>query len=599
MSAYPDGNSVVIIGVGLVGSAVLNELVLRWVRGHGARTAGTSVERLPEIEVIYITARSEAKLIEQLRRMRDILCPAEGVVVEQHGPLQLGLRCGAHRLRVAAETLDILPQHLGPATADSEQFRKASSLYLYLARRRPGTLIIGANLAGMIAYAEQPEAVQNLVLAWIFATLKQVVDECGIGTVAVIGTTALGGMGTNMVWTHQSSQRMDAHLVRKILAAYGILGILDRIHWDKDSAARWILLTPGSLLGYDYLTIGPVSYSTVPEGLPAEVERLVTGNALRIPLFAPLEVDLALLSEEEICWEARRLGDAFLTGAQIKCGESGVYSPLQFACISHALQMGFNTNAYIAKILIEEWTGKPTGYNQIPLGSGKVIEPTAQGQNERDLALRRLLALEHESGSRSPPVYPALGSSRTQKEIVLADLLYRLLTQRFGEPTLQQIASYHPQRLAEDLWVYLQDHPRLLAEIVAVIPIISPDGRVHVGPYLICLGRGITRTSDMQMLTHGESFQEFAVLRAVDLRPCREQIVRQQRTYETGVTVLVDRAQFLVGSVEALPYAVIDQCGGALDPRIRHWKMLTADSKTVFDPVLFVVQFLGGERPHQ
>jgi hypothetical protein len=499
-----------------------------------------------------------------------------------------------------AEPLDILPTGLTSANVEDETFRRESPLYSYLATKRPKTLVIGANLAAIVAYTAEMEEIRTLVLAWLLTTLKRAADELGIDTIAIVGTTALGGQGTNMVWTHQSSQEMDSNLTSKILAAYGILGVLDRACWDTDSTCRLILLTPGSLLGYDYLDFGPVKYFLIPEGLPKEVEEVVRNSDLNIPLYDPVEVDLESLSDELIQWDERRVEKAFLSGAKIKCGETGDLSPLQFACISHAFQMGFNTDVYVAKILIDELMGKTTGYNQIPLGSGKVLEPTAQGQNERSLALERLDELELENGTRSPSVYPALGSPRAQKEIALADLLYRLLTDRFGESTLQQICEYDPEVLASDLWNYLQDHPRLLAEIAAVIPVISPGGQVYVGPHVMYLNKGITRTSDLIELTDRERFRDFATLGAVDLRPSRDCIEREPKVYETGVEVLIKRAQFILDKcVGAFPPDVIDRGGSAIDPRIRHWETLTSGQQTILDPVFFVIQFLGGERPYQ
>jgi len=406
-------------------------------------------------------------------------------------------------------------------------------------------------------------------------------------------------MGTNMVWTHQSSQQLDSNLVNKILAAYGILGIIDRIHQDTDSSSRWVLLTPGSLLGYDYLDSGQVRYFSLPAGLPEEVEALIRSSCLRVPLYTPLEVDLSALSGEVVSWEKRRIKEAFLSGPKIKCGESGEYSPLQFACLSHAFQMGFNTDVYIARILVEELMGKNTGYNQIPIGAGKVIEPTAQGQNERDLILKRFAEMEQETGTRAPPVYPALGSARTQKEMVIADLLYRLLKDRSGEPTLQQIAACDPETLAADLWKYLQTHPQLFAEITAVIPVISPAGKVCTGPHVMFLNRGITRTSDLADLAEEKSFRDFAALGAVDLRPGREQVECGLRKYETGVEVVISRARFILENyVMAFTPEVVDLAGSTVDSRVRHWKTLTSESQTAFDPVFFVVQFLGGERPY-
>jgi hypothetical protein len=590
-------NTVTIIGAGLVGSAVLRELARGWARTQKEHTPPQQDTQLrySEMKTISFTARSQSRLIHQIQKTRDVLIREEGVIAEQDSPLTLTISSGSHRLNIEADLLDILPKGLTSSTIDDEKFRKASSLYSFLANKRPDILIMGVNLATM---ATKMKEIQNLVLAWTLTTLKQAADEFNIETVAIIGTTALGGQGTNMAWSHQSSQQMDANLVNKILAAYGILGIVDRIHYDTDSHSRWIFLSPGSLLGYDHLDFGAPTYFSAPQGLPAEVEEVISSSGLRIPLYDPVEVNLTALSEEVIPWKERRRKEAFLNGAKIKCGESGEFSPMQFACISHAFQMGLNTDVYIARILIDELKRKSTGYNQIPLGSGKIIEPTVQGQNDRDLALRRLAELEN--GIRSPPVYPALGSPRAQKEIVSADLLFRFLTDHYGEPTLQQIAEYDPISLANDLWNYLKTHPQLLSEITAVIPVISPSGQIFTGPHVMYLNTGIIRTSDLAELTDTDRFLDFAALGAIDLRPMKDRVERELRVYETGVEILINRAKFILDkNVDAFPPTAFNVYGSAIDPRILHWQMLTSGSQTIFDPVFFVVQFLGGARPFQ
>jgi hypothetical protein len=598
-------DSVAIVGVGLVGGAVLRELVLGWIRGHRTHSPADN-QRQPEItqllniDKIHVTALTRSELVYQFEKTKAFLGESKSVALETDGDLQLTIHSGNHRLSLEAEALDILPEGLSPSTVEDESFRRESSLYRYLAAKQPKTIVIGANLAAIIAYTRELEELGTLALAWLLTTLKRAADELRIDTVAIVGTTALGGLGTNIAWSHQSSQEMDSALTSKILAAYGILGVLDRAASDTDSSTRWILLTPGSLLGYDYLDFGPVKYFSIPERLPTEVEVVVHNSNLSIPLYEPLEVDPQSPSDGLIDWEKHRSGTPFLMGAKVKCGESGDFSPMQFACISHAFQMGFNTDVHVARILIDELLGKTTGYNQIPLGSGTVLEPTDQGQNERNLAMERLAELELENGTRSPPVYPALGSPRAQKEIVMADLLYRLLTDRFGEPTLQQISGYTPQSLAEDLWGYLLDEPQLLAEITAVIPVISPEGHVWVGPHVMYLNKGIARTSDLGELTELERFREFAAFGAVDLRPGKDSIVHEPKTYETGVEVLIERAQLILDRyVGAFPSNVIDQGGSAIDPRIRHWAGLTSGGSTIFDPVFYVIQFLGGERPYR
>ncbi len=602
MSEKNGEKSTLIIGAGLVGGAVLREIVQGWAHRHrkqGDCDFGDQPSTAPclDTDLIHITATREATLIRQLEKTRLFLSGEDGVSLEQEGELNLGVRCGDHLLRIEAATLDILPRGLGFSTANDDSFRRQSSLYVFLAEKRPKTLIIGAGLASIVAYVKALEQIQNLALSWILITLKRAVDEFGIETVAILGTTGLGGQGTNLVWTHQSSQEMDVNLTSKVVAAYGILGVLDRIRWDTDSVARWILLAPGSLLGYDGLDFGPVPYLRVPEGLPAKVAEIIGDSGRKIPLYQPAKIDLRALSDGLIPWSRQRLNETFLEGAKILCGETWVLSPLQFACLSHAFQMGFNSDVYIARILLDELVGKTTGYNQIPIGAGKVVEPSAQGQNERNLALARLFELERKNGRRSPAVYPALGSPRAQKEIAQIDLLYRYLTDTHGKATLQQIGICDPQVLAGELWAYLQKHPRLLAEITAVIPVISPEGHIYAGPHVMFLKKGVEKTSDLAELCDEDRFREFAALGAVDLRAARD-LVGAPKVYETGVAAMVRRARFILEKyVDAIPADQLDSCGSAIDPRTRHWRLLTSGSETVLDPVCFIVQFLGGERP--
>ncbi len=595
-------NSTAILGAGLVGGAVLREIVRGWVHHH-QEGASTGLDGRPSsapylaTDLIHITATSEAQLAHQLRKTRTVLGGQDGITLDE-GTLSLGVRCGPHLLRIEAEVLDILPEGLSAATVNDDRFRRQSPLYAYLHKTRPRTLVIGAGLASIVAYGKELEQIRDLALAWILITLKQAVDSFGIETAAILGTTALGGMGTNLVWTHQSSQEMDSNLTGKILAAYGILGVLDRIHGDSDSRARWILLTPGSLLGYDCLDFGPVTYLMAPEGLPAEVAKLVRESGLKIPLYQPVGVNLDGLCEAGIDWSLRRESEAFLCGATIMCGETWILSPIQFACLSHPFQMGFNTDAAIAKVLLDELLGRPTGYNQIPVGGGKVVEPTDQGQIERSLALARLSGLERRYGRRSPPVYPALGSPRAQKEIAQAELIFRYLSAAHGKPTLQQLGSCDPEELSEALWGYLQSQRRLLAEITAVIPVIAPDGTIYTGPHVMFLKQGVARTGDLAGLKDEERFHEFAALGAVDLRAQRA-VLRKSKIYETGVAALVHRARLILEKcVSGTSSETMNSCGSAIDPRIRHWTVLTSDGETVFDPVFFTIQFLGGERPY-
>lgn len=604
LPAHPNNNSIAIIGAGLVGGAILHEVVLGWVRAHGGASAlwlpgkVSAAEHLG-LETIFFTAASESGLAAQLQKLDDILTPLAEVRVTHQDPRVLIVGCGDTSLRIEAELLNILPEGLTVANVDDETFRKRSPFHTYIQEKQPRVLVIGANVASMMAYGIRFTQDQTLVLAWLLTTLKHAADTAGVEAVAIIGTTALGGQGTNSVWTEQSPREMDVQQTAKILAAYGILGVLDRASDDTESRVRYILLAPGSLLGCDQVDFGPVRYFSVPDGMPPAVEDVIRAHDFFVPLYEPVKVNLQYLSEEAIDWEKRRAAYAFFMGAKVKCGETGDIAPLQFACISHAFQMGFNSDSHIAKIAVDELAGKATGYNQVPLGGGKIIEPSAQGQNERAWILQRLAALETRHGKRSCPVYPALGSARAQKEIVMAYLVHALLAKQFGEATVQQLADYSPDVLANQLWHHLLTDRQLFAEITASIPVMSPTSEIYTGPSFPYFGKGITRTADLSELRDEERFREFAAVGAVDFRPIRDVVGGDGKAYETGVGILIDRARFIrdecVGRYEA---ASVDKYGTVLDARIRFWIALTSDSKTFLDPVLFVVQFLGGEQAY-
>ena len=113
------------------------------------------------------------------------------------------------------------------------------------------------------------------------------------------------------------------------------------------------------------------------------------------------------------------------------------------------------------------------------------------------------------------------------------------------------------------------------------------------------MGKGVIRTADLSELTDVDRFRDFAAVGAVDLRPIQDRAHGNGKVYETGVAVLIERARFIEDQcVSRYQTAAIDKLGTVLDARVRFWMAITSGSKTSFDPVLFVVQFLSGERAY-
>ncbi|MBW2976118.1 hypothetical protein KY347_01580 [Candidatus Woesearchaeota archaeon] len=570
-------DNVAIVGVGLVGGAILREIINYWYNTiSGLETArhigkgifsNISITALTQKELIYqliktitVSEQYEGLRLEgsicnlaHLIRAREIdygdlditQKGVEEIIAEGDGRFNLTINSEGYSLPISAETLNILPQGLTAESCSEESFRRNSEFFNFISRVKPKTLIVGVNLASLIAYANGLDGMSTL--GWISTTLLDAIEKFGIERYVDCSTTALGGLGIrDIIWTHQSPREMDGNLIEKVIAAFGETGILKMASLTVGSNCNYTAVKPGALLGVDYVRYGKVRAFKPLNELPETVSKDFAGGY--VPLYEPVKIDPNRTpTDKNIDWGKRRLakddGPQYLQGVLIKCGETGDISPSQFTIISHPKQMGFISDVYIAKVIMKEllFPGS-TGYNTID--NGGIIQPDAYSQEDRKLILGGAYKLEKSYGN-SPAVYPALGSPRAQKWIVEARLLEDFLSANYStNRTFQQIAELDAETLSQGLWDYVAGNPKMLAEITAVIPIITPDGSVYSGPHIMYLSpqmpQGLSTSSDLMMLTQDKNFRDFAVFGAVDLRPVKEQVT-DKRVYETGVGGIIDR----------------------------------------------------------
>ena len=116
MSTTQSNNySIAIIGAGLVGGAILHEIVFGWVRAHGGGSSlghpskVSSAEHLG-VDTIFITATDEPGLAAQLQKLKAVLGALPDISVSHQRPLFLTLHCGSNSLHIEAERLNILPE---------------------------------------------------------------------------------------------------------------------------------------------------------------------------------------------------------------------------------------------------------------------------------------------------------------------------------------------------------------------------------------------------------------------------------------------------------------------------------------------------------
>lgn len=569
-----DNNSTVIIGCGLCGSAMTLELVKHWKESLASQNSQDSLN----ISKIYVTTLTRKELNMRLRRMRDSLADDNFNISLDNNKLVVKEK--QESLEIVGELLSIIPKNLGKENLTSGNFLEKSQLYRFIDRIKPSTLIIGANLAAIIAYSRDINEFDTL--AWIMGTLKYSIDSIGsVKNFLVFGTTALGGMSDKIPFSHGPEPKFNPHLNKKVIAAGGLLEMMDR-YQACNSKTRVIHIMPGALLGIDEYGFGDLSYFNVPQGIPKDIEKEIKAS-LKVPLFRPYEINLKKLDDKKINWKKLRVKKpAYLQGVYAEFGESGKITVDQLGVITDPRLMGFISAERVAKIALAELTGKNTGHNMVPLGAGDVIEPDADSYQYLKEVINEIDNQYDKEIELSAPNTPELGGAKFQVEIAVSNLLYRYLSEVKNKTTLKDIVSMTNEELAEGLWGYLLSHPLYFAQITAVTPVISPHGLLYIGPYLMLYEKGINKERDLSFLKNSKEFETFALNGAVDLRT-------------RGIERLIKKIKIIVELyLKKVPENVVASLGTSFgkDDLIWHDFVHKDNGNTLFNKTEFVVEFL-------
>lgn len=580
-------NSIAIIGCGLCGSAMTIELVKHWkenLANKNPQYIGDS-----NISKIYVTTLTKNELEMRLKRIKNSLEDDKFKVISKKDKLLI--KENKYSLEIIGKTLSIIPKYLDKQNLTSEEFLKNSQLYKFIKKIGPSHLIIGANLAAIIAYSRNIN--DSDILAWIMGTIKYSVDSIGIvKNFLIFGTTALGGMSDKIPFSHGPEPKFNPHLNKKIIAAGGLLELMDR-YQAGNSKTKFIHLMPGALLGVDEYGFGDLSYFNVPEGIPKELEKEIKSN-LKVPLFKPYEINLKKLSDKKINWKKLRIKEgkkpAYLKGVYAKFGESGKITIDQLGVITDPRLMGFISAERVAKIALAELTGKTTGHNMVPLGAGDVIEPDSESYQYLTKIVNEIDNQYKKEIEFSAPNTPELGGTRFQVEIATANILYHYLSEVKNKKALKDIVSINKNELAEGMWNYLFSHPLYFAQIVAVTPIISPKGFLYIGPYLMLYETGIEKENDLSFLKDSKEFENLAENGAVDLRI-------------KGIGRLTKKVKGIIDNyIKKLPENIVASLGTSFgkDDLIWHDYMHRGNGNTLYNKTQFVIEYLcenNGERP--
>jgi NAD(P)-dependent dehydrogenase (short-subunit alcohol dehydrogenase family) len=266
-----------------------------------------------------------------------------------------------------------------------------------------------------------------------------------------VGTAGTGGMGLNIPFTH-SEERPSKMLLAKasVAGAHTLLLYL---------MAR----TPGGPAVKEIKPTAAISWKRIGYGEVAKGGKPIA----RVDASGPVPV--AELFGSSDGW--RDTGET-IQGVFVDAGENGLFSPPEFEALTALGLMEFITPEEIARDVVREIQGHPTGRDVVAALDASTSGPTYRAGVLRQHAINRMDELEAQAGVESV-AYEMLGPPRLSKLLFEAAILARLTG---GE--LQAAANLQPESASAAARHCIDTDADLRTRILSIgLPILLPDGR--------------------------------------------------------------------------------------------------------------------------
>lgn len=288
--------------------------------------------------------------------------------------------------------------------------------------------------------------------------------EVGTRSYVKVGTAGTGGMGLNIPFTHSEDRPS-----RPLLAKSAVAG------------AHTLLLylmarTPGAPAVKEIKPTAAISWKRIGFGEVMRGRRPIP----RIDAAGPVALGDAFGGEAGGWTDT----GSTLDGVFLDAGENGLFSPGEFEALTALGLMEFITPEEIARDVVWEILGRPSGHDVVAALDAATSGPTYRAGVLRTAALDHMDALEEESGSHAV-AYEMLGPPRLAKLLFEGEILRRL-----ADGSLDRAAELAPDELAAGAERLLNEDGDLRTRILSIgLPIFLPDGErvlrgreVKVGP---------------------------------------------------------------------------------------------------------------------
>jgi len=367
-------------------------------------------------------------------------------------------------------------------SATAEASVEESTLGVLLQRHRPAVVVDAINTATAFAYqnvfasaaelrrqaargALDLDAVErHLALLYLPQLIRHVqlllesARRAGTRLYVKIGTSGTGGMGLNIPFTH-SEERPSRMLLAKAALA-GAHSLLLYLMARTPGAPAVKEVKPVAAISWKRLGRGPILRRGRPVPLVDAVRPAPLGEAFAEPVPGALWTDL---------------GEP-LRGVFLDAGENGLFSPPEFETLTALGLMEFVTPEEIARTVVAEILGHPTGHDIVAALDAAGLGPTYRAGVLREAALSALEALAAEDGAPSV-AYEMLGPPRLSKLLFEAEALRR------AAGSLEAALAFTPEGLAAAVAArFDQDAALRRAALSVGLPILRADGTILRGP---------------------------------------------------------------------------------------------------------------------
>jgi NAD(P)-dependent dehydrogenase (short-subunit alcohol dehydrogenase family) len=279
--------------------------------------------------------------------------------------------------------------------------------------------------------------------------------EVGTRSYVKVGTAGSGGMGLNIPFTHSEDRPSRTLLAKSAVAgAHTLLLYL---------MAR----TPGAPAVKEIKPTAAISWKRIGYGEVMRGRRPIP----RVDAVRPVEVGAAFDGGGADGAEAWRMAGGTLEGVYLDAGENGLFSPGEFEALTALGLMEFITPEEIARDVLREIQGRPTGHDVVGALDAATSGPTYRAGVLRHSALEHMEALEERSGARSV-AYEMLGPPRLAKLLFEGEILRRL-----ADGSLDRAAALEPEALAERADALVREDDDLRTRMLSIgLPVLLPCG---------------------------------------------------------------------------------------------------------------------------